>query len=375
MHFIPVCEPLLAGNELEYVTKCIKDNWISSAGEFLNRFESEFAKIAGAKHASAVSNGTTALHLACVALGLGVGDEVIIPDFTMIASAFSVCYTGAKPVFVDSDPDTWNMAPSAIEAKITKRTKAIMVVHIFGQPVDMDPILEIARKYDLKVIEDAAEAHGATYRGKPVGALGDIGCFSLFANKIITTGEGGVVVTNLDSLIEKIRYFKNLAFPVVGERNYIHQDIAFNYRMPNTLAAIGLAQAEKINDYIEMRVAHARQYEAELRGIRGIQLQKSLPHVASVNWMFSIALDKSIKISREDFMAELKKMQIDSRRLFFPMHKQPALLKFGCDGSGDYPVSNFLGERGLYLPSGSGLKKEEISFVCKAVGEIAARYS
>jgi perosamine synthetase len=374
MKFIPVCEPLLAGHELKYVSKCVQDNWISSSGDYLKKFESDFAKAVQAKHATAVTNGTAALHLACAALGIKKGDEVIIPDFTMIASAFAVCYTGATPVFVDSYPGTWNMDPKLIEEKITPKTRAIMVVHIFGQPVDMDPIVEIARKHDLKIIEDAAQAHGAEYKGRRCGSLADVACFSLFANKVITTGEGGIVVTDDDGIFDKLRYFKNLAFPLDGNRTYIHEDIGFNYRMPNTLAAIGLAQVEKMDDYAAMRIMHGKRYEQQLALIPEIQLQEIAPWAKSVYWMFGIVLDASLGITRNDFMAELAKKQIDSRRFFYPMHRQPALLKFGCHPNGDYPVSDHLAAQGLYLPSGSGLSDHEIDYVCQSIGEVVKKY-
>lgn len=270
---IPVCTPLLSGNEKKYLLDAIETNWISSSGKYISKFEEAFAKYCKVKHGIAVTNGTNALHLALTALGIGKGDEVIIPNFTMIASAFAVCYTDAMPVFVDANKDTWNIDPKKIEEKITDKTKAIMVVHIYGLPCDMDHIKEIASKHNLKVIEDAAESHGAEYKGEKCGALGDIACFSFFGNKIITTGEGGMVVTNEDKLAEKCLYYKNLCFPLGGPRNYLHNDLGFNYRMSNLHAAIGLAQTEKANDYVEMRIKNNELYRKYLEGVNGIIFQ------------------------------------------------------------------------------------------------------
>ena len=253
--FIPVCEPTLLGNELKYVTDAVQTGWISSAGRYVTEFEQKFAEYCGCKYGVAVCNGTFALHLALVALGVGRGDEVIIPDFTMIATAFSVCYTGATPVFVDADPKTLNIDVTKIEEKITSRTKAIIPVHLFGLMCDMDAINFIAKKYNLKVLEDAAEAHGAEYKGRKAGSCSDLAAFSFFANKNITTGEGGMVVTNDEQLYNRLRYHKNMCFPLCGPRNYLHNDIGFNYRMSNVVAAIGLAQVEKADDYRQMRAS------------------------------------------------------------------------------------------------------------------------
>ena len=244
--FIPVCEPALLGNELKYVTEAVSTGWISSAGKFVTEFESQFAHYCGCKYGVAVCNGTVALHLALVALGVGEGDEVIIPSFTMIATAFAVCYTGAKPVFVDADKDTWNIDVCKIEEKITPRTKVILPVHLFGMMCDMDAINALAAKHHVKVLEDAAESHGAEFRGRRAGSCSDLAAFSFFANKNITTGEGGMVVTNDEDLYNCLRYYKNMCFPLDGPRNYKHEDIGFNYRMSNLHAAIGLAQTERL---------------------------------------------------------------------------------------------------------------------------------
>lgn len=366
--FIPVCEPSLLGNELKYVTDAVSTGWISSAGKYVTEFERQFAEYCGCKYGVAVCNGTVALHLALVALGIGKGDEVIVPTFTMIASAFAVCYTGATPVFVDADPDTWNIDAAKIEEKITPRTKAIMPVHIFGQMCEMDRIEEIAKKHHLLIVEDAAEAHGATYNGKKAGAFSDIGSFSFFANKNITTGEGGMVVTNDDGLYDKIRYYKNVCFPLTGGRNYTHDDIGFNYRMSNVVAAIGLAQVEKADDYKRMRQHNHELYRKYLADVPGIRFQKVLPQAESVAWMNAIVIDPSeYGHTKDELMAHLKENGIDTRLLFNGMHNQKSMRDFGCDCSGQYPVSDWLTANGFYLPSASTLKEDEIAWICEVI--------
>lgn len=365
---IPVCTPLLSGNEKKYLLDAIETNWISSSGKYISKFEEAFAKYCKVKHGIAVTNGTNALHLALTALGIGKGDEVIIPNFTMIASAFAVCYTDAMPVFVDANKDTWNIDPKKIEEKITDKTKAIMVVHIYGLPCDMDHIKEIASKHNLKVIEDAAESHGAEYKGEKCGALGDIACFSFFGNKIITTGEGGMVVTNEDKLAEKCLYYKNLCFPLGGPRNYLHNDLGFNYRMSNLHAAIGLAQTEKANDYVEMRIKNNELYRKYLEGVNGIIFQPEKKDVKNVYWMNSMIIEpKEFGMTRDELMEKLKEYGIDSRAFFVGLHKQPALKEYGCSFQEEYPISNWLSENGLYLPSGSGLTEEEIKKICDII--------
>jgi len=369
--FIPVCEPYLSGNELSYVLEAVKTGWISSSGPYIKKFEETFSNYCGTTQGISVCNGTSALHLALKALGIGPGDEVIIPDFTMIASAFSVCYTGAKPVFVDVEKDTWNIDPEKIEEKITPKTKAIMVIHIFGNPCDMEKIWKIARKHNLKIIEDAAEAHGAVHGRKKCGSLGDIACFSFFANKIITTGEGGMVVTNDEYLAERCRYFKNLCFPASGTRNYLHDEIGFNYRLSNVLAAIGLAQSEKIEDYISLRIKNNQLYRKYLSGVEGIIFQTSKFNVKNVHWMNGIVVDsEKFGMKRDELMKKLKEKNIDSRLFFIGMHNQPSLKNFGCYCEDDFPVSDWLAKNGMYLPSGSGLSEEEIKYICDTIKKI-----
>ena len=369
--FIPVCEPYLAGNELEYVTDAISTGWISSSGTYVNRFEEEFAKYCDCKYAVSVCNGTIALHLALLSLDIGIGDEVIIPSFTMIASAFAVCYTGAKPVFVDADKDTFNIDVTKIEKKITSRTKAIMPVHIFGKICNMDAIIALAKKYNLYIIEDAAEAHGATYRGKKAWSFSDVAAVSFFANKNITTGEGGMIVTNNEDIAQKAKYFKNVCFPINGPRNYSHDDIGYNYRMSNVVAAIGLAQVEKADDYRAMRIRNNELYRKYLEGVPGIIFQ-SLPEEGCIDvcWMNTIVLDpEKFGHTKDETVTFLKSQNIDTRLLFKSMSRQKSLADFGCDCSGEYIVTDWLNENGFYLPSASNLDEETIKNICRVIKE------
>ena len=367
-----VCEPFLNGNETKYVMDAVSTGWISSSGSYVNRFEEEFAKYCDVRHGIAVCNGTVALHLAMAALGIGKGDEVIIPAFTMIATAFAVCYTGAVPVFVDADKDTWNIDVTKIEEKITPRTKAIIPVHVFGNPCDMDAITQIARKHNLYIVEDAAEAHGATYKGRKVGSFSDIACFSFFANKNVTTGEGGMCVTNDDNMARQCRYFKNVCFNPDGPRDYLHQDIGFNYRMSNIHAALGLAQTEKADEYKKMRMTNHSLYKKYLSDIDGIIFQKDEESSENVGWMNTIVIDP-VKYghTRDELIEHLKANNIDTRLLFKSMHIQPSLRKYGCDCSGEYPVTEWLSENGFYLPSASNLEESDIAYICGVIKDFA----
>ena len=366
--FIPVCEPFLGGNELKYITDAVSSGWISSSGSYLQKFENTFAGYCGVRFGVGVCNGTAALHLALNALGIKTGDEVIIPDFTMIASAFAVCYTGAKPVFVDADKDTWNINTNKIEEKITKKTKAIMPVHIFGNMCNMDAINMLAQKHDLFILEDAAEAHGSEYKGKKSGSLSDIAAFSFYANKNITTGEGGMAITDDEELYKKVKYLKNLCFPLDGPRNYLHEDIGFNYRMSNLHAAIGLAQTEKADYYRSLRIKNNQLYKKYLAECEGLLFQKDEAHCLNCSWMNAFVIQPDIYgKTRDDLILFLKEKNIETRLVFNGMHRQNALLKFGCDCGGDYPVTNWLSENGLYLPSGGGLMESDIARICDLV--------
>ena len=369
---IMVCEPFLNGNEEKYVMDAVSTGWISSSGAYVDKFEKAFAQYCDVKHGVAVCNGTVALHLALVALGIGKGDEVIIPSFTMIATAFAVCYVGAMPVFVDADKDTWNIDVHKIEEKITARTKAIMPVHIFGNPCNMDAICDIAKRHNLYIIEDAAEAHGATYKGKKVGSFSDVAAFSFFANKNVTTGEGGMCVTNNDEYAHNCRYYKNVCFNPDGPRDYMHNDIGFNYRMSNIHAAIGLAQTEKADEYRELRRRNHALYKELLTDVDGIIFQKDEEDSVNVAWMNSIVVDKDkYGRTRDELISKLKEEGIDTRLLFKSMNIQPSLIKYGCNCEGEYPVTNFLSDNGFYLPSASNLEVEDIHRICDVIKEFA----
>lgn len=369
---IPVCEPFLNGNELKYVTDAVKTGWISSSGKYVTEFEEAFSKYCGVEYGVAVCNGTIALHLALVALGIGEGDEVIIPSFTMIATAFAVCYVGATPIFVDANKRTWNIDVNRIEEKITPRTRAIIPVHIFGNPCNMDAIVDIAKRHNIHIIEDAAEAHGAEYNGKKIGSFSSIGCFSFFANKNLTTGEGGMVVTSSKDLYDKCRYYKNMCFPLEGPRNYMHKDIGYNYRMSNIHAAIGLAQTEKADEYRNMRIKNAGLYRKYLAECNGVVFQQDEDNALNVHWMNAIVIDsEKYGHSKDEVIQCLRENGIDTRLLFVGMHKQEVLKRYGCICDEDYPVTDWLSKNGFYLPSASNISEEQI----KRISEIICNFS
>lgn len=358
--FIPVSEPLLEGNELAYVSDCIRSGWVSSLGKYILEFERLFAQFCGVKHGIAVSNGTTALHLALVSLGIGPGDEVIIPTLTFIATANAVRYTGAVPVFADSEARTWNIDPADLERCITPRTKAIIPVHVYGHPADMQPILELAARHHLMVIEDAAEAHGAYYKNKRVGSLGKVGVFSFYGNKIITTGEGGMLTTDDDNLAERARFLRDHAMS--PEKRYWHTEIGFNYRMTNIQAAVGVAQMEKIEEYVERKRKIARIYNKALAGIPGISLPPEAPWARSVYWMYSILVDKPYPLNRDELMAALRARNIDSRPFFYPVHTQPPY-----NTADRLPVSECLSRQGINLPSAVTLTEADITRIASVI--------
>lgn len=365
---IPVNEPLISKNAIRYVTDCLKTGWISSAGKYLKEFEKNFAEFLGIKHAITTTSGTTALHLALLALGIKKGDEVILPSHTMMASAAAIVYTGATPVLVDVERDTWNMDVKLVEKKITKKTKAIMPVHIYGHPVNMDPVIALARKYHLSMVEDAAESTGAEYKGRLTGTIGDIGCFSFYANKIITTGEGGMVVTNNDKIANHARILKDLAHS--PKKRFLHEEIGYNFRMTNMQAALGVAQLEEIEKYIKKKRWMAALYKERLSKIEGLTLPVEHNWAKNVYWMYGILVEKEFGITRNEFMQKLSGKGVDTRTFFIPMHKQPALIKLGLFKGEKYPVSDEIGRRGLYLPSGLAITEEQIEIVCKAVKDI-----
>lgn len=363
---IPVCVPLLGSKELEYVSDCVKTNWISSRGKYVGEFEEKFANYCGCKYGITSTSGTTAIHLALASLDLKKDDEVIVPALTMIASVFPLLYCGAKPVLVDSEPDTWNMDVSQIEQKITDKTKAIMPVHIYGHPVEMGSISKLADEYGLSIIEDAAEAHGAEYLGKKAGGLGTLGCFSFYANKIITCGEGGMVVTNDENLAENARSLRDLCFPK-GSRVYLHSKVGYNYRMTNLQAAIGLAQFERIEEFVEMRRENARRYNEFLSNVAGLTLPVEKPWAKNVYWMYSMLVEPEFGSSRDCLMEKLCSSQIDTRPFFIPMNKQPVFREMGLFFGEEYPVAEKLSHCGLNLPSSSGLTSSEVKSVATAI--------
>ena len=362
---IPVSTPLFISNEKKYVAQCIDSGWVSSEGPYVKEFEERFAKFCGRKYGVAVSSGTAALEVAMGVLGLKPGDEVIMPTFTIISCPFAVMQYGLIPVFVDADPQTWTIDTAKIEEKITKRTRAIMAVHIYGHPCDMDPISRIAKKHHLKIIEDAAEAHGAEYKKKKCGSFGDISCFSFYANKIISTGEGGMIVTDSKAYAEKAQLLRDLGFD--KKRKYIHETLAKNYRMTNLQAALGVAQTKNIQKLVAMKRKNGTYYTKKLQKIPGLQLPVEMPWAKNVYWMYGIVLDESTGYTAETFMSALAKKGIGTRHFFYPLHLQPILKREGIKSRGEYPVAERIAKQGLYLPSGLGLRNREIDKVCQEV--------
>lgn len=352
---IPTSQPVLNGNERKYLLDCLKRNWISFGGKYTQEFEKNFADFLGVKYALSCSSGTAALHLALVALGIGSGDEVIIPNFTIISSASTVIWTGAKPVLVDVD-QYFCIDPSKIEEKITKKTKAIMVVHMYGNPANMDKIQTIAKKYHLFIIEDSCMAHGAMVGSKKVGSIGGIGCFSFYASKNITCGEGGMVVTSNRKIAKKIKLFRNYA---EEKPRFNHTVLGFNYRMTDLQAAIGLAQLERIEKIVKRKRQIAQNYRKLLKDCPEVILPKDPSWGKSVFWMFGILINSNFGISRDEIIKKLSQKGIESTRFFVPISDQPVFKKGKDirfpDIGGIYPVSEDISSRGLYLPSGLGI--------------------
>jgi len=362
----PVAEPELGEEELKNVIEAVRSGWISGMGRFVKEFEEAFARYIGVKYGIATSSGTTALHLALVALGVGPGDEVIVPDLTFAATINAVIYTGAKPVIVDIHPDYWCIDPDKLEKAITPRTKAIIPVHLYGHPCDMDPIMEIASKYNLYVIEDAAEAHGAEYKGRKVGSFGHASCFSFYGNKIITTGEGGMVLTNDGELAERIRILRDHGMH--PKRKYWHEVIGFSYHMSNLQAAVGLAQLSKIERFIEKKRRIAKIYAEELSSINGITLHPEMPWGKCIYWLYSILIDpEKIRILRDDLAEKLEERGIETRRFFYPLHEMPIYQKYAIDA---YPVSSRISKQGLNLPSSVKLLEDEVKYIAQKLKEI-----
>lgn len=360
-------EPLINGNEKKYLIECIDTGWISSEGPFVKNFEDIFSKYIGVKHGIAVCNGTASLEVAISAIDIQPGDEVILPSFTIISCALAVIRRGGLPVLVDVDPETWCIDINQVEDKINKNTKAIVPVHMYGHPSDMDPLLALSEKNGLYLIEDAAQGHGASYKGRKCGSMGHINCFSFYANKIITTGEGGMAVTNDEKLAEKARLYRNLCFN--EGRRFYHEELGANYRITNLQAAVGVAQMERIDEFVNIKRSNAAEYNNLLSSIDGIQIPVEKEWARNVYWMYGLVIEESTGFDAESFSKKLKGKEIATRPFFLGMHEQPVFLKMGLFKNERYPVTERMARQGLYLPSGLTLTKEQIIKVADAVKE------
>ena len=371
---VPVNEPLLNGNEAKYLAQCIETGWISSEGSFVRRLEEGMAALGGQRHGIAVMNGSVALDLAVAALGIGPGDEVILPTFTIISCAAAIVRAGATPVVVDSEPLTWNIDPAQIEAKITPRTKAIMVVHIYGFPVDMDPVMNLARKHGLKVIEDSAEQIGQSYRSRSgressIGSFGDIATFSFYPNKHVTTGEGGMVLTSDDSLAEKCRDLRNLCFG--KKRRFVHEELGWNFRMSNLQAAVGVAQLERLPKTLDKKRQIGAWYDELLDDIEGIErLPMRTDYAENIHWVYGIVLEDFVPFDAEEAMTRMRTKGVGTRPFFWPMHEQPVFRKMGLFSDIACPVAERIARHGFYIPSGVALTRDQAERVAEALKEI-----
>lgn len=368
---IPVNSPVITKESKALVTKALEEGWISSAGPYIEQFEKEFAKFIGVKHAISVNTGTAALHIALLSAGIGEGDEVIVPAFTMAASWMAVMHTGATPIFVDVESDIYTIDPKLIEAAITDKTKAIMPVHIYGHPADMDGVMDIAKEHNLIVIEDAAEAHGATYKGKITGSIGDINAFSFYANKIITTGEGGMVTTDSDELADVARRMKDLAHSKA--KRFIHDALGYNYRLTSMQAALGSGQLAHIDDFLNTKRHMAEMYEQGLRDIPGLTLPVTRDWATHVYWMYAILVDEQkFGMNKDEFRAKLLAKGVDTRDFFYAPSTQPALTEIGLGGD-SFPVTEKIARDGCYLPSGLAITDMQIKTVCDTIRAICRK--
>jgi perosamine synthetase len=366
---IPVNEPLLDGNEKQYLNECIDTGWISSEGPFIQKFETAFAARVNRQHGIAVSNGSVAIDAALAALGIQAGDEVIMPTFTIISCAAAIVRAGAIPVLVDADPVTWNMTAADIAPKITAKTKAIMIVHIYGLPVDVDPILDLARSHGLWVIEDAAEMHGQTYKGRPCGSFGDISTFSFYPNKHITTGEGGMVVTDDPHLAERCRSLRNLCFQ--PQQRFVHEELGWNLRMTNLQAALGLAQLERLDQFVQLKRRMGQLYTQLLADLPQLQLPLAQTAYASnIYWVYGLVIDDSMGLDAKAMMTKLAAAKIGTRPFFWGMHEQPVLQRMGLFAGESYPVATRLARQGFYVPSGLALTVDQIERVAAVLHEV-----
>jgi perosamine synthetase len=369
MKAIPVNEILLNGNEKKYLLECIETGWISSEGPFVKQFEEKFAARVGRRYGVAVSNGSVALDTAVVALGIGAGDEVILPTFTIISCAAAIVRIGAVPVVVDCDSDTWNMNISQIEEKITPKTKAIMVVHIYGLPVDMEPLLALASKYNLQIIEDAAEMHGQSYKGIPCGSFGAISTFSFYPNKHVTTGEGGMLVTDDEKLAERCRSLRNLCFQ--PQKRFVHEELGWNFRMTNLQAAVGVAQLERLEEFVARKRYIGQRYTELLGDISSLELPVvKTDYAENIYWVYGLVLKDEVPFDALEAMRRLAQLKIGTRPFFWCMHEQPVFQKMGLFDGVSCPVAERIARRGFYIPSGMAITDEQIEQVAIAVGEI-----
>jgi perosamine synthetase len=363
---VPVNEPLLDGREREYLNACIETGWISSEGPFVSEFEARFAERVGRRYAVTVTNGTAALDAAVVAAGIRPGDEVILPTFTIIACAAAILRAGAVPVLVDCDPAAWNMRPADVERRITPRTRGIMVPHIYGLPVDIAPILALARARDLRVVEDAAEAHGQTYDGRPCGSFGDVSTFSFYANKPVTTGEGGMIVTDDATIAERCRSLRNLGFQ--PHRRFVHEELGWNLRMTNLQAAVGLAQLERLDEFIARKRRMGRRYTELLGDVPGLQLPVPRTDYAENSyWVYGVVVGEEVGLDAAAVMRRLDERRIGSRPFFWPMHEQPVFERMGLFRDDSHPVAERIARRGFYLPSGLALTDAQLEYVAEAL--------
>ena len=365
---IPVNEPILDGREKELLIECIESGWISSDGPFVEQFERGFADYIGVDSGIAVASGTAALETALFAAGISAGDEIIMPSFTIISCALAAIRLGAVPVLVDVEPETWNMNTADIEARITSKTKMIMTVHMYGHPVDMNPIQDIAARHGLTILEDAAQVHGAEYEGRKCGSLGHLAAFSFYANKIITTGEGGMVLTSNPEMEERARHYRNLCFD--PKMRFFHEEMGANYRMTNLQAAVGIAQLERIEEFVARKRESGRYYQHCLSSIEGIKTQVEKSWARMVYWMYCIEIEEDTGISAEQMSTALRDREIGSRPFFTGLHEQPALLRLGLFQNDSFPVTERISKQGLYLPSGLNLEKQQIKDIAGAVAEI-----
>jgi len=363
---IPVYEPYLGPEEKELVLDCIQSSWISSSGRYVKEFEDRFAQRSGSRHGISVTNGTAALHLALYALGIGPGDEVLVPSLTFVATANAVSYTGATPIFVDSERDTWNISPEDAERHTTKRTRAIIPVHLYGHPAKMAEIRDLSRVHGLNIVEDCAQAHFAKVGVQYVGTFGIAGTFSFYGNKLITTGEGGMVITDDDQLAERLRFLKNHGMS--PDRRYWHPEIGFNYRMTNLQAAVGVAQLQKLDEILRRKAEIAATYRNSLNGIRGISLPPSLNGYTNQHWLFSVLVEPSFGVDRNELIRKLQENGIESRPLFYPIHTMPMYNR-----GASLPIAEELAKKGISLPSSPALSVDDIVRIAGIVRKVGKR--